>query len=177
MALFALAAWLIVSNVVAGGPGQAGFADAGKTAASAQAPSTAAQPFLVMTGKSMEETVRELQSDNKVKNLVSGAGVGCRVFIQHERDVSTSQAEVHDGTDDVFIIMEGSATLTIGGKLDAPNQVQPGEWRSAAITGGKDFKVSKGDVIVVPRGTAHRRTSGAQEVTLMVVKSFALLEK
>ena len=73
---------------------------------------------------------------------------------------------------DIFIIMEGTTTLTLGGKLDSPNQVQPGEWRAAGITGGKEFKLSKGDVVIVPRGTPHRRISASQDVTLMVVKSF-----
>ena len=173
MALFAFTALFVFLTFVADGPGRAGAADSGKAAATTQAPSTPAQPYLVMTGKSVEETVRDLQSENKVRNLIEGAGVGCRVFIQHDKDVSSSQAEVHDGADDVFIILEGTASLTLGGKLDAPKQAQPGEWRSGVITGGKDFKVSKGDVIVVPRGTAHRRTTGGQEVTLMVIKSFA----
>jgi mannose-6-phosphate isomerase-like protein (cupin superfamily) len=140
--------------------------------ASAQAPSTPSQAYLVMSGPSVEETIKELQADNKIKNLVSGAAIGCRVFIQHEKNVTTSQAEVHDGADDVFIILEGSATLILGGKLESPNQVQPGEWRAADITGGKEFKLAKGDVIVVPRGTPHRRITPGQDVTLMVVKAF-----
>ena len=127
----------------------------------------------MLSGQSVAETVKELQADNKVKNLVSGAGIGCRVFIQHEKDVTTSQAEVHDGADDVFVILEGSATLILGGRLDSPNQTQPGEWRAAAIAGGREFKLAKGDVVVVPRGTPHRRITPGQDVTLMVIKSFA----
>ena len=136
------------------------------------APSTPAQPYLVMTAQSLDETLKDLQTSNKVKNLIAGAGIGCRVFVQHEKDVAASQAEVHDGTDDIFIFLEGTATLTLGGKLESPTQNQEGEWRASAITGGKDFKVGKGDVIVVPRGTAHRRTTPGQEVTLMVIKCF-----
>jgi mannose-6-phosphate isomerase-like protein (cupin superfamily) len=71
--------------------------------------------------------------------------------VQHEKDVSTNQAEVHDGADDIFIVMEGTATLTLGGKLDSPSQAQPGEWRASSITGGTEFRLSKGDVAIVPR--------------------------
>lgn len=145
--------------------------DANRAMASPQSPSTAAQPYLVMSRQSVEDAVKELQADNKIKNLVSGAGIGCRVFIQHEKDTTTSQAEVHDGADDIFIILEGSATLTLGGALDSPKQVQPGEWRAAAITGGREFTLVKGDVVVVPRGTPHRRTTPSQDVTLMVIKA------
>jgi mannose-6-phosphate isomerase-like protein (cupin superfamily) len=139
---------------------------------SAQAPSTASQPYLLMNRQSIEDAVKELQSDNKIRNLVSGAGIGCRVFIQHEKDTTTNQAEVHDGADDIFVILEGSATLTLGGALDSPKQIQPGEWRAAAITGGRELRLAKGDVVVVPRGTPHRRITPAQDVTLMVIKVF-----
>jgi len=144
----------------------------GAAKASLQSPSMPSQEYLVLTGQSVEQTVKELQLDNKVKNLVNGAGVGCRVFIQHEKNVAMSQAEVHDGADDVFIILEGSATLVLGGRLDSPNQSQPGEWRAGAIVGGREFKLAKGDIVVVPRGTPHRRTTPGQDVTLMVIKSF-----
>jgi mannose-6-phosphate isomerase-like protein (cupin superfamily) len=135
-----------------------------------QSPSAPAQKYVVKTSQSIEETIKELQSGNKTSNLITGDSIGCRVFIQHEMDISTNQAEVHDGADDIFIVMEGTATLTLGGKLDSPSQVQPGEWRASSITGGTEFRLNKGDVAIVPRGTPHRRSTARQEVTLMVVK-------
>ncbi len=143
----------------------------------AGAPSTAAQQYLVMTAQSLDEAVKGLQAANVTKNLISGDGVGCRVFVQHEKDAATNQAEVHDAADDIFIFLEGTAVLTLGGKLDSPTQTQPGEWRAASISGGRDFKVSKGDMVVVPRGTPHRRSTAGQEVTVMVIKSFAPASK
>ncbi len=136
-------------------------------------PSTAAQPYLVMTAQSLDAEVKGLQAGNAIKNLIGGSGIGCRVFIQHEKDVTANPAEVHDRTDDIFIFLEGAATLTLGGKLDSPTQAQAGEWRAAGITGGFEVKVGKGDMIIVPRGTPHRRVTPGQEVTLMVIKSFA----
>ncbi len=145
----------------------------GAAAAQGKAPSTAAQPYVVMSGQSIGEAVKDLQSDNKTRNLMTGDTIGCRVFIQHEKDVSTAQAEVHDAADDIFIIMEGTATYTLGGVLDSPKETQPGEWRAVSITGGKEFKLGKGDMIVVPRGTPHRRTTAGQDVTIMVIKAKA----
>lgn len=147
--------------------------DPPKKSTPGQSPSTPAQKYVVKTSESIEETIKELQSGNMTSNLITGDGIGCRVFIQHEKDVSTNQAEVHDGADDIFIVMEGTATLTLGGKLDSPSQVQPGEWRASSITGGSEFKLSKGYVAIVPRGTPHWRSTAGQEVTLMVVKVIA----
>lgn len=138
-----------------------------------KAPALPTQMYVVTTAQSIDGMMKDLRSGNKNQNLISGDGIGCRVFIQHEQDVSTNQAEVHDGADDIFITMEGTATFVLGGQLDSPQQVQPGEWRASSITGGKEFKVSKGDVIIVPRGTAHRRITTGQNVTLMVVKASA----
>jgi mannose-6-phosphate isomerase-like protein (cupin superfamily) len=143
------------------------------TKASGGAPSTAAQAYLVMTERSIDDTLKALQSANKTNDLMTGDTLGCRVFIQHEKDVSTNQAEVHDGADDIFILMEGSATFILGGKLDSPHEVQPGEWRAADIVGGKEFKLNKGDMIVVPRGTPHRRVTAGMDVTLLVIKAKA----
>jgi len=140
---------------------------------SAGAPSVAAQAYLVVTARSLDETVKGLGSANALKNLISSNDLSCRVYIQHEKDVSTNQAEVHDGADDIFIIMEGTATFVLGGKLDSPKESQPGEWRASGITGGREFKVSKGDVIIVPRGTPHRRITAGQDVAFIVIKSSA----
>jgi len=143
-----------------------------KTSA-ARAPSMPAQPYVVATAPSIDSTIKDLHSANKLQNLIGADNIGCRVFIQHELDVTTNQAEVHDAADDVFIIMEGTATFVLGGKLDAPKETQPGEWRAPGITGGKEFKVNKGDIIIVPRGTPHRRITAGLDVTLMVIKSSA----
>ncbi len=139
--------------------------------ASARAPSAPAQPYVVATAQSIDATIRELHAANKLQNLISADNLGCRVYIQHELDVSTNQAEVHDAADDIFIIMEGTTRYVLGGKLDAPKETQPGEWRAPGITGGKEVKVDKGDIIIVPRGTPHQRITAGLDVTLMVIKS------
>jgi mannose-6-phosphate isomerase-like protein (cupin superfamily) len=87
--------------------------------------------------------------------------------------VATNQGEVHDAADDIFLILEGTAIFILGGKLDAPKETQPGEWRAPGISGGKEVKVNKGDVLIVPRGTPHRRITSGLDVTLMLIKSSA----
>jgi mannose-6-phosphate isomerase-like protein (cupin superfamily) len=140
-------------------------------------PSAPAQPYVVTTAHTIDGTVKELHSANKLQDLINGANIGCRVFVQHEADVATNQGEVHDAADDIFIILDGSAIFILGGTLDGPKETQPGEWRAAGISGGKEFKVNKGDIIIVPRGTPHRRVTSGLDVTLMLVKSFTPVKK
>ena len=168
--ILAAASALTMSTPLAGGPNKP--SDSQEKTTMSKAPSLPAQMYAVKTARSIDGIIKDLRSGNKNENLMSGNGIGCRVFIQHEQDVTTNQAEVHDGADDIFVIMEGTATFILGGQLDAPQQVQPGEWRASGITGGKEFKVSKGDVILVPRGTPHKRVTAGQDITLMIVKAF-----
>ncbi len=135
------------------------------------APAPAAQAFQVFTNQSVASVVAGLQAVNKTETLVTGDHVGTRLTIQHEKNVTSTGGEVHAETDDVFIILEGSTTLMVGGTLEGPTTSTPGEWKGTGIRGGREVTLNKGDVAFIPRGTPHRRTTPNQEVTLMVIKA------
>ena len=79
---------------------------------------------------------------------------------------------MHDASDDVYYVLDGSATLVLGGKLEAPKETDPGEWRSPRIVDGKTFEIKKGDLIVVPRGTPHQRSTANQDFTMILIKIY-----
>ena len=62
--------------------------------------------------------------------------------------------------------------LTLGGKLEAPKEVEPGEWRGPRIEGGRNFEVKKGDLVVVPRGTPHVRSTAGKDFAMILIKVF-----
>ena len=69
-------------------------------------------------------------------------------------------------------MIEGSATLTLGGTLEAAREVEPGEWRGR-IVGGQKIEVAKGDLIIVPRGTPHQRSTVGQDFSMILIKVYA----
>ena len=140
--------------------------------ATPRAPSTPTRPFVVMPAQSLSDLERKLQPENKAEDLIGGEGMQTRVAIQHDKNRPTAAAELHDASDDVYYVLEGTATLTLGGKLDAPNEIEPGEWRSARINGGQTFQITKGDLIVVPRGTPHQRTG--KDFSMILIKVYAI---
>jgi mannose-6-phosphate isomerase-like protein (cupin superfamily) len=82
-----------------------------------------------------------------------------RVSVGHkEREFAQSHAFTH-----IFYIVEGSATFVTGGTIVDPKTVkqfspEPGtgqEIRGTAIEGGETHHVSKGDVLITPRGVPH----------------------
>ena len=137
-------------------------------------PSAPIRPFIVKTKQSVADLEKSLRSDNKVEDLIGGEGMQLRVAVQHDKKKDSADAEVHDASDDVYYVLEGSAELTLGGQLENPREISSGEWRSAKIGGGKTFTITKGDLIVVPRGTPHRRVnSKGKEFSLILIKIFA----
>ena len=136
-------------------------------------PSVAIRPFIVKTKQSLTDLEKSLRSDNKVEDLIGGEGMELRVAIQHDRKKDTADAELHDASDDVYYVLEGSAELTLGGSLENPREATPGEWKSSKIIGGQTFTIKKGDLIVVPRGTPHHRiNTKGKEFSLILIKVF-----
>ncbi|HVF88352.1 MAG TPA: hypothetical protein VM866_12220 [Pyrinomonadaceae bacterium] len=140
---------------------------------SQRAPSSATRPFLVLPAQKLAEIEGRLRPGNNIEDVIAGEGLQTRFFVQHERDKNDSEAEVHDNADDYHFVLEGAGTYTLGGQLDAPREISPGEWRAARVTGGQKIEVKKGDMIFVPRGTAHVRSTAGRDFSLMLVKVFA----
>ncbi len=142
-------------------------------AATQRAPSSPARPFIVERAQPLSELEQKLHPDSKVAELFGGAGMQLRVAVQHDKDKAGAAAELHDASDDVYYVLEGTATLTLGGRLDVPKEVEPGEWRSPHIVGGQTFEIAKGDLIIVPRGTPHERSTAGKEFSMILIKVYA----
>ena len=63
-------------------------------------------------------------------------------------------ANVHEAQAELFIIMEGTATMVTGGKLVEPTR-DGTNLTGKSIEGGTPQKLSKGDFLIVPAGVPH----------------------
>ena len=136
-------------------------------------PTEATRPVVVLSSQSLDDLKQKLQPGNKTEELIDSAGMQLRVAVQHEKNKTGAAAELHDASDDVYYVLDGGATLVLGGKLDAPKEIEPGEWRSARIIEGKTFEITKGDLVVVPRGTPHQRSTSNKDFTMILIKIYA----
>ena len=136
-------------------------------------PSEPTRPFVVMSSQSLDDLQKTLQPDNKTSELIDSAGMQLRVAVQHEKNKTGAPAELHDASDDVYYVLDGGATLVLGGKLDAPKEVEPGEWRSPRIIDGKTYEITRGDLVIVPRGTPHQRSTANKNFTMILIKIYA----
>jgi mannose-6-phosphate isomerase-like protein (cupin superfamily) len=143
------------------------------TVSAQRKPSEATRPVVVLSSQSLDDLKQKLQPDNKTEELIDSNGMQLRVAVQHEKNKTGAPAELHDASDDVYYVLEGGATLVLGGKLEAPKEVEPGEWRSPRIIDGKTFQITKGDLVIVPRGTPHQRSTANKDFTMILIKIYA----
>jgi mannose-6-phosphate isomerase-like protein (cupin superfamily) len=143
------------------------------TVSAQRKPTEATRPVVVMSAQTLDDLKQKLQPGNKTEELIDSAGMQLRVAVQHETNKTGAAAELHDASDDVYYVLEGGATLVLGGRLDSPKEVEPGEWRSPHIIDGKTFEIRKGDLVVVPRGTPHQRNTANKDFTMILIKIYA----
>ena len=65
------------------------------------------------------------------------------------------QSEVHATDTDIFVVIDGRATIVVGGRMIEPKETSPGELRGSGIEGGTDYLLEPGVVLTVPRNTPH----------------------
>jgi mannose-6-phosphate isomerase-like protein (cupin superfamily) len=63
--------------------------------------------------------------------------------------------EVHRDWADHFVVIEGAATLVIGGTVVNAKETAPGETRGTAITNGREYALTPGTNLTVPPGVPH----------------------
>ena len=91
--------------------------------------------------------------------------------VMASRRDKVGQSEIHVTDTDVFIVLDGTATIAVGGKMIEPKQVSPGEIRGSGIEGGTEYQLKKGVVLTVPRNTPHWIKQTKPGFRYFVVKS------
>lgn len=75
--------------------------------------------------------------------------------VHASRRTGPGQVEVHAHETDVVYVLHGSASFVTGGTPVDPRVTAPGEIRADSVVGGTTRTLHPGDVVVVPKGTAH----------------------
>lgn len=144
------------------------------TPAQDRKPSEPAAAFVVKTKQQVTDVFKELekQDGNKQFDVFPAQGSQMRVAIFHDEKRENDLVEVHDDSDDIYYVLEGEATLMLGGQLLEPDEISPGEWRAKTATGGQKVAIRRGDLVVVPRGTPHQRTVTGKGFSMILIKIF-----
>jgi mannose-6-phosphate isomerase-like protein (cupin superfamily) len=137
------------------------------TLASAQQPAakpyTSAADVMAMAAKAKKE--RKPDQANFSQPLLQAAPY--TVNLEYRVKSVLAPATVHETEAEFFYVVDGSATLTTGGKLRDEKRTNATNLAGTGIDGGTALKVGKGDFFVVPEKTPHGFTDTSDALVLM----------
>jgi uncharacterized protein GlcG (DUF336 family) len=80
------------------------------------------------------------------------------------------EVEYHEHTVDVMHVVDGTATVVVGGEMRHPREVAPGEIRATSADGGTRHELSRGDVLAIPNRVPHQFVDVSDPFLYFVVK-------
>jgi mannose-6-phosphate isomerase-like protein (cupin superfamily) len=163
----AAAAGFTIANASLFAPAAAGQATtAGAQSAAAPQSAGAAASFQFFTAQQIQDDAKALIASPGNNNLVQGKNFA--VVLTVETAKSAKEFEWHEGRDHVLQVLDGSTVLEVGGTPKGAHSEAPGEWHAPEAEGTTTLTLKKGDMLVIPRGTLHKRsTAGTVTLTLI----------
>jgi len=84
---------------------------------------------------------------------------------------ATGEAEFHENAADFMVVVDGEASLVLGGTIPDGKTSGPGEIRGSSIDGGKTYAIEPGDVVNIPAKTPHQVVvAPGKQVTCFLLK-------
>jgi mannose-6-phosphate isomerase-like protein (cupin superfamily) len=131
--------------------------------------------FQLFTAQSIQEDIKALQAAPGNNNLVDGKSLPVIVMLTVETAKNAKEFEWHENRDHIFQIIDGSTVYEVGGTPKGAHSTGPGEWLAPASEGATTITLKKGDMLVIPRGTPHKRNT-AESVTLTLISPMGTLK-
>ena len=110
------------------------------------------------TPESLREQVKPLQekaatTTGSASETLQKYGVDYTMLSFRSKD---GVAELHEKFADIFIVVDGSATLLSGGELANPTSIGGGDVHGTEILHPTTTALAKGDIVHIPANTPHQ---------------------
>ena len=137
---------------------------------SACAQAVPAAKFQIFTAQELADDAKTLQAkpgNNNLVDIKSGT-----VVMTTEVAKAAKEFEWHEGRDHIVQILDGSTVYELGGtpKGTHGNNGKAGEYLAPESEGATKLTLKKGDMLTIPRGTLHKRTT-PDSVTFLLISS------
>lgn len=131
-------------------------------------PEAAAVKFKHIRAAEIASDIGKSEANPGNMTLVPEKGVEFSMVLTTEKAKIAPEFELHQHRDHIFQILEGSTIYEVGGTPKGGRMISPGEWRGPHVDGATRLTLNKGDRLILPRGTPHKRsTSGSVTFTLI----------
>ena len=128
-------------------------------AAAAQGAATAGQPFTVIPGRELKDNIDEIEASRGANSRSVYKGETLSIVLTNELATMPEDElfEWNERRDHIIQILAGRTTYQLGGKPQNPRSIGSGEWRAQWSEGATSVELKSGDLLIVPRGTPHKR--------------------
>jgi mannose-6-phosphate isomerase-like protein (cupin superfamily) len=154
----------------------AGFTLAESLSALAQASApgadvvSVAQPIQLWRAKDLDADRAALDAKPGDNRLYESKAIPEQIILTTEKHKSATEFEWHEGRDHVLYVLDGSTLYEVGGTPTGTKVMGPGEWHATGSTGSKSILMGKGDMLLIPRGTLHKRST-EDSVTFLLISN------
>jgi mannose-6-phosphate isomerase-like protein (cupin superfamily) len=91
------------------------------------------------------------------------------VNLEYRIEGIDTPATLHEKEAELIYVVEGTATLTTGGKLVGEKRSNPSNLSGTGVEGGTPQRISKGDYVFVPEKTPHSFTKTQGRLVIMSI--------
>jgi mannose-6-phosphate isomerase-like protein (cupin superfamily) len=130
----------------------------------------AAQPFKLWSAKDLDADRAALDAKPGDNRLYESKAIPEQIILTTEKRKSAAEFEWHEGRDHLLYVLDGSTVYEIGGTPTGTKVMGPGEWHATGSTGSKSMVLGKGDMLLIPRGTLHKRST-EDSVTFLLISN------
>jgi quercetin dioxygenase-like cupin family protein len=131
----------------------------------------AAQPFKLFKAAELADDTKALDAKPGDNRLYDSKAIPVQIILTVEKHKSATEFEWHENRDHIVQIIDGSTVYEVGG-TPTGTKVMPGqgEFHATGSTGSKSMVLMKGDVLLIPRGTLHKRST-EDSVTFLLISN------
>jgi mannose-6-phosphate isomerase-like protein (cupin superfamily) len=125
-------------------------------------------PFQVFPAQAIADIVKTLQATPGNKDIVTAKDLDVSMTVTVEEKKSAKEFEFHQHRDHVFQVLDGTTQILVGGTPKNARLIRPGEWLAPDSEGSTTVTLNKGDMLMVPRMTPHKRNTEGKVSLLLI---------
>jgi quercetin dioxygenase-like cupin family protein len=131
------------------------------------------EKFKVVTQSALAEDIRAHATKTGTTRLFNDRNFVLDLWV--EKTTSPHEFEWHEHRDHIVYVLDGETEYELGGAPVKAHSIGPGEWLAPESEGATTTMLKKGEVLVIRRGTAHRRST-KDSVTFLIVSPQTMLQ-
>lgn len=115
------------------------------------------EDFKVITAETLADDIQSHQTKTGTTRLFNDKNFVLDLWA--EKTTGPHEYEWHEHRDHIVYVLDGETVYELGGTPEKAHSIGPGEWLAPEMNGSTRTTLKKGDVLVIRRGTPHKRTT------------------